>query len=101
MKRPPPFLLRCLLAALLCAACVAHGSFPNGNTLSATLPDPFTGTARGVTDTYDFADRLIQRVAAFNGTTGTVTFAYDGDGRRVGKTVGSLKTHYYLGTEMS
>src|SRR5262249_36933069 len=61
----------------------------NGNTLFAA------GFTMAQPDRYDFENRLIQRTEPGK----TVTFVYDGDGNRVGKTVATATntvTTYYL-----
>jgi fibro-slime domain-containing protein/RHS repeat-associated protein len=55
---------------------------PNGNTVGSN----------GSTYTFDFEDRL----ASANG--GAVSYAYDGDGHRVAKTVGGVTTRYLIDT---
>jgi RHS repeat-associated protein len=68
----------------------------NGNTLAATVTDPYTGLPVAAADSYDHANRLVQRSTTLNGQAATLNFQYDGDGNRVGKTVGGVTTHFLV-----
>jgi len=68
----------------------------NGNTIGATVTDPYTGLPVAATDTYDHADRLVHRATTLNSQPAAIAYQYDGDGNRVGKTVGGVTTHFVV-----
>jgi RHS repeat-associated protein len=68
----------------------------NGNTLGATVIDPYTGLSAPATDSYDRGNHLTQRQTTLNSSSATIGMAYDGFGQRVLKSVNGTKTHYLL-----
>ena len=68
----------------------AFASFDdNGNTLRGKLSSSVAQTAN---DIYDLENHLVTRTTANQ----TIQIAYDGDGNRVRKTVGSVNTYYIV-----
>jgi len=75
---------------------VSDGYDANGNTTNATVLDPFTALPAAAADSYDHADRLVQRVTTLNSQLATLQYQYDGDGNRVSKRLGNVTTHYVV-----